>query len=221
MAKKTITKKSIQKGYQDYLLTEGKSPETVRIFTKYLKISDEDFFNIYGSLDSVESSIWKDYYHDTLNVLGKDADFEEMSGREKHLSFLYTLLEVIKSDRSYVLYKVKPSMSNLQHSAPRFLAETRRIVLDSEIDWVAPPSFIPDKGQDFAQSGYKNILWNHSLGMIHFWIKDESAGATDTDAFIEKTTRTLFDVGELPALDSIIDLGKFFLQKMGFAKASA
>ncbi len=221
MAKKTVTKKTIQKSYQDFLLTEGKSPETVRIFTKHAKISDEEFYQVFGNLDTIESSIWKDYYNQTFEVLDKDSDFESMNGREKHLSFLFTLLELIKEDRSYILFRMTPELKNIQHAGPKYLMETRRVVMDNEIEWVEPPSFVPEKGQKFARTSYKNILWQHSIAMIHFWIKDDSAAATDTDAFIEKSTRTLFDVGELPALDSVIDLGKFFLQKMGFAKATA
>lgn len=221
MAKKTVTKKSIQKSYQDYLLTEGKKPETVRIFTNYAKISDSEFYQVFGNLDTIESSIWKDYFSKTFDILNNDDDFESMSGREKHLSFLFTLLELIKKDRSYILFRMTPDLKDIQHAGPRYLAETRRIVIDSEIDWVEPPPFVPEKGHKFAKLSYKNILWQHSMAMIHFWTRDDSAGATDTDAFIEKSTRTLFDVGELPALDSVIDLGKFFLQRMGFAKATA
>ena len=107
MAKKTVSKASIQKGYQDYILEEGKKPETVRVFTKHQKISDEDFYKHFGSLKNVEKSIWENYYLKTLKVVQNDPDFEEMTGREKHLSFLYTLLEIMKPDRSYVLYKLE------------------------------------------------------------------------------------------------------------------
>lgn len=217
MAKKAITKKIIQKGFQEYLLSEGKPPETVRILTNFLKISDEDFFKHYGSLNTIESSIWKDYYQKSLDVLQKDSDFEHMSGQEKHLSFLYTLLEVIKSDRSYILHRLGSGFPNL---SLKYVMSTRRIVADAPIKWVAPPSFVPEKGRELAESGYKTMLWKHSLSMIHFWIKDDSGSAEDTDAFIEKSTRTLFDLGHIPAMESVIDLGKFFLQKMGFAKTT-
>ncbi len=220
MAKKTGSKKAIQKSYQDYLLTEGRTPDTVRIFTNYAKISDEDFFKVFGNLDAIESSIWMGYYSNTLDILGKDNDFESMTGREKHLSFLFTLLELMKADRSYILFRMSANLKDLEHAGPRYLAATRRMVMDAEVDWVQPPSFVPEKGLKIAKSGYKNALWQHSIAMIHFWIKDDSAGAVDTDAFVEKSTRTLFDLGELPALDSVIDLGKFFLQKIGFSKTA-
>lgn len=218
MAKKSVSKSSIQKGYQNYLLEEGKKPETVRIFTKHQKISDEDFYKHFGSLKNVEKSIWEDYYLKTLKVVQNDPDFEEMSGREKHLSFLYTMLEIMKSDRSYVLYKLE---GKKPHELPSELHQTQSIIINSEIDWAKTFDFLPEKAHKTTQSAYRRMLWSHSIAMIMFWVKDESGDAKDTDIFIEKSTRTAFDIGELPALDSIIDLSKFFLQRMGFAKATA
>lgn len=216
MTKKSITKASLQKGYQDYVLEEGKKPETVRIFTNYLKISDQDFFKHYGSLTNIESSIWEDYYHKTLKVIMSDPDFEEMSSREKHLSFLYTMLEIVKPDRSFILYRLE---NKKPHELPSELNNTQKIITKSDIDWAKTFEFLPEKAQKSTQSAYKRVLWSHTIAMILFWVRDDSGDAKDTDAFIEKSTRTAFDIGELPALDSLIDLSKFFLQKMGISKA--
>lgn len=218
MAKKAVTKSSIQKGFQDYLLTEAKKPDTLRILTNYLKITEASFYDHFGSLERVEPSIWTDYYQKTLDVLHKDIDFAEMSEREKHLSFLYTLLEVIKKDRSYIQYRLLHKMDS---SIPKFLINASRVIDDSKIEWVTPPKFIPEKGHKIAQAGYRKALWKHSASMIYFWVKDDSEGTEDTDAFIEKSTRTFFDLGHIPALESVVDLGKFFLQKMGYSKATA
>ncbi|MFK7951805.1 MAG: hypothetical protein AB8B73_03090 [Ekhidna sp.] len=218
MAKKAVSKSSIKLGFQDYLLSEAKFPETVRILTKYLKITEASFFEHFGSLQKVEETIWTDYYQNTLDVLIKDGDFESMDEREKHLSFLYTLLEVIKNDRSYIQYRL---LHKKDFSLPKFLIHTCKTIDNSKIEWVTPPRFIPEKGQGFAQSAYRKALWKHSTTMIYFWIKDDSEAAEDTDAFIEKSTRTFFDLGHLPAMESVVDLGKFFLQKMGFSKPSA
>lgn len=218
MAKKTVSKTSIQKGYMDYLLEEGKKPETVRIFTKYLKISDDDFFKHFGSLKNIEKSIWEGYYTQTIKVVMNDPEFEEMDGREKHLSFLYTFLEIVKSNRSYILYKLE---GKKPHELPEELKQTQKIITQSDIDWAKTFEFLPEKAQEATQSAYKRVLWSHTIATLFFWVKDDSANGSDTDVFIEKSTRTAFDIGELPALDSIVDLSKFFLQKMGFSKANA
>ncbi|WP_370087260.1 hypothetical protein [Ekhidna sp.] len=218
MAKKPITKSSIQKGYQDFLLTEGKAPQTVRIFTKHMKISDDDFFKHFGSLKNIEKSIWDEYYQQTFRIVQNDPEFEEMDAREKHLSFLYTFLEIVKSDRSYILYKLE---NKKPHELPIELAQTQKIISHATIEWAKTFDYLPGKAQNITQSAYKQVLWSHTIATLFFWIRDDSANAADTDVFIEKTTRTAFDIGELPALDSIIDLSKFFLQRMGFSKASA
>ncbi|MEO9484469.1 MAG: hypothetical protein ABJG47_13515 [Ekhidna sp.] len=218
MAKKSITKSSIQKGYQDYLLEEGKKPETVRVLCKYLKISDEEFYKHFGSLKNIETTIWEDYYTRTLKVINNDPDFEEMDGREKHLSFLYTMLEIVKPDRSYILYKLE---GKKPHELPTELNQTQKLITQSDIDWAKTFEFLPEKAKSVSHSAYKKFLWSHSIATLLFWVKDDSGAAEDTDVFIEKSTRTAFDIGEMPALDSLIDLSKFFLQKMGFAKATA
>ncbi|MEQ6165756.1 hypothetical protein AAOE16_01065 [Ekhidna sp. MALMAid0563] len=218
MAKKAISKSSIQKGYMDYLLGEGKKPDSVRIFTMFLKISDEDFYKHFGSLKTIEKSIWEGYYSQTMKVVMKDPDFEEMDAGEKHLSFLYTFLEVIKPDRSYVLFRLE---NKKPHELPQELKQTQKIITQSDIDWAKTFEFLPGKAQDATQTAYKKVLWSHTIATLFFWVKDDSANGADTDVFIEKSTRTAFDIGELPALDSIIDLSKFFLQKMGFSKATA
>ena len=183
-----------------------------------MKISDDDFYKHYGSLKNIEASIWEEYYSKTLEVIHKDPDFEDMSSREKHLSFLYTMLEIAKSDRSYILFKLEGKKPN---DLPKELKDTQKIITQSDIDWSKTFEFLPGKAQDVTQSAYKRVLWSHTIAMLLFWVKDDSGDGKDTDVFIEKSTRTAFDIGELPALDSIIDLSKFFLQKMGFSKATA
>lgn len=219
MAKKTASRKSIQKGYQDFLLENGKKPETVRIFTKFLGIDDDAFFKHFGSLSTIETSIWEDYYNNTLKVIQNDPDFEEMSSREKHLSFLYTLLEITKSDRSYILMKLEGKKPG---ELPKELKKAQNIITKSDaIDWAKTFEFLPEKAKESTQSIYKRVLSAHTISLFFFWVKDDSGESRDTDVFIEKSTRTVFDIGELPALDSIFDLSKFFIQKMGFARATA
>lgn len=217
MTDTNTSKQDIQKGYQNYLLENSELPDNVRVFTKFLNITDAEFYQQFGSINRVETSIWEDYYHQVLSVLHKDPEFEQMTDREKHLSFLYTLIEAIKEDRAYIQYRL---LHKTKSPLPKFLLQTLKVLEKEELNWVEPPKFIPEKGKKLALSGYSKILWKHSVSAIYFWIKDESSDMKDTDAYIEKSTRTLFDLGQIPAIDSVLDLGKFFLQKIGFTKAS-
>lgn len=218
MAKKSVSRSTIIKKFQDYVLENGHSPQTVRLFTKFAAISDDNFYTHFGSITTVESTIWEDYFHQTLKVVMNDPEFEEMEPRDKHLSFLFTLIEVVRKDRAYIQFKLERVHPP---QFPKELVRTQRLVTDAEIAWAKSFAFLPEKTENLTQSAYRNVLWSHAVATLVFWAKDDSAGGTDTDIFIEKTTRTAFDIGELPAFDSIVDLGKFFLQRMGFAKTTA
>lgn len=216
MAKKKISRDSIKKEYENHLLEEGKASQTVRMFCKSLGIEDDVFYQHFGSLRSVESAIWQDFFKNTLKVILNDPDFEQMNGREKHLSFLYTLLEVVKPHRSYLLFRLE---GKKPHELPHQVRKTFSVIAESDIQWTQPLKFLPKSALDKSHAIYRKTLWTHAISLLMFWIHDESSESIDTDLFIEKSTRTLFDVGELPALDSIIDFGKFFFQKVGFSKS--
>ena len=50
------------------------------------------------------------------------------------------------------------------------------------------------------------------MGIIKFWLKDESPSFEKTDAFIEKSTAAGFEVLNLTQIESVIDFGKFLFK---------
>ena len=51
--------------------------------------------------------------------------------------------------------------------------------------------------------------WIQFMFLIKFWMNDDSPAFEKTDAAIEKSVNTAFDVFDNTPLESIIDLGKF------------
>jgi Tetracyclin repressor-like, C-terminal domain len=48
--------------------------------------------------------------------------------------------------------------------------------------------------------------------ILDFWVKDKSKGFENTDAMIEKSVNTAFDLMGSTALDSVLDFAKFMYQ---------
>jgi hypothetical protein len=67
--------------------------------------------------------------------------------------------------------------------------------------------------QQIQQKGIKETIWLQFIGILHFWISDESAGFEKTDMLIEKSTHVGFDVLDLKLPESIIDFGKFLFKE--------
>lgn len=212
-AKKKTTKKvdiaaKIKVAYKEYSLLHGEDPASVFAFCKELKISETEFYDYYTSFESVKKTIWLGYIDETLQVLHKDENYAGFSAREKLLSFYYTLLEVLKADRSYVMMCFKHiKKTEIQ---PTFLEDFKSQFEDFSSNLVNE-GMQTNEVQDRPVIGkrYHEALWLQVMFVINFWIKDTSQKFEKTDAAVEKAVSLSFELMGPGPLDSMIDFAKF------------
>jgi AcrR family transcriptional regulator len=215
--KKTTRKKAtagaeaIKTAFINDYLTEGRRPASVFKFCLDHSIKEEEFYAHFGSFESLEREVWKGFIEETIKLLSNDASYAGFSARERVLSFYYTLLEVLKRNRSFVLVQLgerrRPELT------PAFLTDFRK-------------SFETFFGQLMAQAQaggevasrpyldkvYLPAFWLHFEFVLHFWKNDNSAGFEQTDAAVEKSVNLAFDLISKGAFDRAIDFAKFLYQ---------
>ena len=103
----SATGDTITKAYREYVLTEGKQPTSVFKFCKDIGISEEEFYKHFGSFETLEKGIWKAFIDKTRKRLESDESYSSFTSREKILTFYFALAELLKADRSFVLYQLK------------------------------------------------------------------------------------------------------------------
>jgi len=208
---KTAGKDKILLAYRQTVLTEGKQPASVFTFCQSIGITEEAFYEFYGSFDAIQKDIWKAYLQSVAKSLQSDASYPSFSTREKILAFYFTLTEVLKADRSFVLHGLhhwtNPAMP------PAFI---RVFKTDFEA-WLTPVLNEGKQNGEVAKrplldSRYENLFWLHLLFILHFWSKDDSPSFENTDAAIEKSVNLAFDLIGRGILDNAIDFGKFLYQ---------
>lgn len=210
--KKTTTKidlaAKIQAAYKEHLLLHGDEPASVFAFTKNLKIDESSFYEHYSSFEAVKQSIWTNFMEQTLAVLQKDKSYEEFSVREKLLSFYYTLIEVLKSDRSFALLCLKHTKK--ADTKPSFMRGFKS-KFEEYINALISEGIESNEVQDRPVIGkrYDEALWLQLLFVLNFWMKDTSTKFEKTDAAIEKAVSLSFDLMGPGPLDSIVDFAKF------------
>jgi hypothetical protein len=64
----------------------------------------------------------------------------------------------------------------------------------------------------FFDERYPDAFWLQFLMVLDFWVKDKSRGFEQTDAMIEKSVNTSFDLIGSSALDTVLDFAKFMYQ---------
>lgn len=216
---KKSTRKSNQKvsdekivaAYIKHLLVEGKQPVSVFKFCHDLHIEEEAFYNLVGSFDGLDRLIWKRFIDKTIARLESDRSFKDFSSREKMLAFYFTLLEELKSNRSYAIFHLgsfrKPEMT------PGYLKSFKE-VFESFFEKILAEG----KGngevanRPYLDRRYPQLFWFHLGFILLFWKDDDSAAFERTDAAIEKSVNLAFDLIGKGTIDSALDFGKFVYQ---------
>lgn len=202
----------LKTAYIEHLLENGSRPSSIFSFTKKLEMKEVEFYEYYNSFELLESNIWKDFITETINKISNDETYSGYTVREKLLAFYYTLIETLKQQRSYTMMCWK-EIDMKRMKTPTFLTEFK----------TAYKEYMQDLIQEGKESGeveprryldnrYADFFWVQIALVMDFWVKDASKGFEKTDAFIEKSVNTSFDLIGASALDSVLDLAKFVYQ---------
>ncbi len=203
------TAQQIQDAYIDYVLTNNESPKSVYIFAKNIGITEAEFYAFYSSFIAVEKAVWADLTTRTIAEIETQEVWATYSAREKVLAFFYAYIELLKSQRSFVVYSLQKHGARMQ--TPDVLSGVRTIFENFAEATIREGL---DKGEladrKFFSKRYKDALWVQFGVILNFWINDNSTAFEKTDEAIERGINVTFDLFERSTLDNLIDYGKFF-----------
>jgi len=215
--KNGLSKEKIISMYMEYILEHDEKPKSVFKFSKLNNITESEFYNFFGTIESIEKEIFKMFFEKTVLLLEKDKDYQSYDMKSKLLSFNFTFFELLTANRSYVILSLKDSgnqlkslkqLSGLRSSYKEFISE---IITDD----------IRTKQEQFQNFQEKAILessWFQLLLTMKFWMDDTSPGLEKTDIYIEKSINTAFELMNVAPLDSLIDFGKFIFKEKIYSK---
>ena len=215
--KTALSKETIVSMYMDYVLEHDEKPKSVYQFSKLNNISEKEFYNFFGTIESIEKEIFNVFFEKTISLLQKDKDFESYDMRSKLLSFNFTFFELLTANRSYVLMTLKESgnqlkslkqLTGLRSSYKEFVSE----IITDDIRTKE------ERFQNFQEKAILESSWFQLLLTMKFWIDDTSPALEKTDIYIEKSINTAFELMNVAPLDSLIDFGKFIFKEKIYSK---
>lgn len=194
--------------YMDHVLEHEREPGTVYKFCKENGISEAEFYNFFGSFESLKVQIWVKFFEHTLEVMQKSKEYSSFNNREKMLTLFYTFFEILTANRSYVLFTLKKEDPMLRNLAQ--LKGLRRKIKQYTAELVREDNL---EKQESLFKKSKTVLseaaWVQFLFLLKFWMDDNSPQFESTDVAIEKSVNTVFDLFENTPLESVLDFGKF------------
>ena len=203
-----VNKERIISLYMEYVLEHEKVPGTVYRFCKDIGITEEEFYQFFGSFNGLQKDIWNLFYVNTLDLIQRSPEFESFTNREKLLTFFFTIFELLTVNRSYILFSLPKNESmmknldqlkGLRRRIKQFAGElVREANEEKQIKVLKQPEAI-----------FSEAAWVQFLFLLKFWIDDNSPKFESTDVAIEKSVNTVFDLFDNTPLERVLDFGKF------------
>ncbi len=205
---------SLKAAYLDYLRRHGHAPKTVFAFADAQGITEGEFYRHYASFAVIDREAWADFGRDARTQAAQEPAWQGYGAREKLLAFYYTLLEILKNNRSFALLTLGRSQRRQFAVVPtvlrKFEAEFQEFVQEILQEGRATGEVA---SRPFLQAGYGRIFLRQLQFLLLYFVRDESANFERTDAAVEKAVTLSFDLVGRNTFDSALDFGRFLLQR--------
>jgi hypothetical protein len=103
----TGIREKIKNAYVEYVLTKGVQPPSPYLLAKLLEISESEFYAEFNSLEAVQADLWLGFFEEARLKTEAQEVYPGYAVREKLLSFYFIWIEVLKRNRSFVLFAAK------------------------------------------------------------------------------------------------------------------
>ncbi len=186
-------------------------PGSIYAFSKFLGEEKETVKANFSTISHLEIALWESFIEDNFMRLNAEPAYAEYIARERLLAFYFTLLEVLKPHRNYVLLAPTAigtgilGIDVLSGFKKAFLGYTQGLInLGLETGEVEERTFVTEK--------YHEALWAQFLFILNFWKKDSSEDFQKTDEAIERSVNLSLDLMARGPLDSILEFGQFLFK---------
>jgi len=205
---------SLKPAYLDYLRRHGHAPKTVFAFADAQGVTEGEFYRHYASFAVIDREAWAEFGREARAQAAQEPAWQGYGAREKLLAFYYTLLEILKNNRSFVLLTLGRSQKRRPALVPKVLdqfeAEFKNFVQEILQEGRATGEVA---SRPFLQEGYGRIFLRQLQFILLYFVRDESANFERTDAAVEKAVTLSFDLVGRNTFDSALDFGRFLLQR--------
>jgi hypothetical protein len=189
--------------YMNYALEVHAKEQSVYHFCKTNSIDEIEFYNHFSDLEHLKGSVWSAFYMESIKLLEKDEHFADSPIQEKALGLLYTMFELMKSNRSYVLWSLGEKDLKKLREFKELREHLRNFIkraMETENE---------DKMQMLRSNSIVELFWIQFLSILKYWTQDRSAAFEKTDVLIEKSSAVFNDLTQANPLNNLVDLGKF------------
>jgi AcrR family transcriptional regulator len=183
---KALNKRKIVKTAVELFSEHSYNKVTMRTIARAAKMGDATIYKYFPSKEKILIAYYELCVEDAVLALKDIENFEEYSLQEKIQVLLDNYLAIMLADREFV-----SESFTLLFQSPMFLfGDTNPIrkELHATIACFLDDAFAKDEIAGFPfQSVLPDVICEYIIGVLYFWIKDESDEFHETTQFIDMT----------------------------------
>lgn len=195
----------------EVVTAKGYRKATMREIAEVAGVGSATIYNYFPSKERILFAYCEEKQAEVARLLARIPEFETFSLREQIQSLAEAQIEVVLPDREFVAQIYELAFHSPTTSARR-LAEARhrfQAMVDELLEAAIEAGEIPD--QPFREL-ILNLAWDHYLGVLGYWLRDDSEHFTRTTRLIDQGAEIVAAVLHAGLLGKVLDLGSFILR---------
>ncbi|MCU7904478.1 MAG: TetR/AcrR family transcriptional regulator [Candidatus Thiodiazotropha sp. (ex Epidulcina cf. delphinae)] len=208
---KAKTRKRILQAASDVIIEKGFKSASMREIARRAKVGDATIYNYFATKEKLLYHYCERKQDEVAEALKQIEDFHEYSLQEQLQQLAETELALWLPDREFLaevfeltFYSSLAGNVNLAGTRKRF----KRMVEDM-IDAAIEAGEIPDQP-------YRELLaplyWDYFIGILAYWLKDDSADHADTTQLIDRSVEIIAMVLHTGMIGKTLDLLSFLFR---------
>jgi len=188
---------------------KGFRATTMKAIATHAEVGIATIYNYFPNKDKILYAYFEEQYIKLAEQLSKVKGFDEYELNEQIQLLIETSLENLLEDREFVkeaaYLAVFSPLSSFNDSR-----QARSIFLDTAKDiW---NQHIEKNGREIpmTQDWMLLMFWEYYLGIVAYWLKDESENFNHTTQLIDKTSEIIKMTIQSDFIGKFMDLGTFF-----------
>lgn len=196
---------------------QGYKNATIKEIAKESKMTEPSIYNYFTNKENLVFGYFELELQNTIEKIRHHPDFIKLNFGEKFQFFLETILESLEKNWpfieecfQYVFVKSSIHTSSEILQQKKILTQfMREQLIISQREGTLPSSPLDEF--------FLGLLWDFYIGIVCYWLKDQSPSFTNTSQLIDKSMGLLDEVLKTNIANKILDILQFFVRNHLFS----
>tara|TARA_B100000614_G_C14533323_1_gene487378 strand:- start:164 stop:901 length:738 start_codon:yes stop_codon:yes gene_type:complete len=208
---KAKNRQKIIRSMVDLTIEKGLKAATMREVARGAGLGDATIYNYFPTKDAIVYAYYEDQFDRVTDALRNIPDFHTYTFQEQLQTFFETQLDLLMADREYLDITFKNAFLTLSQDYARVKPTREKFMAIVRDIFEAAIQAGEIEDQVFLDV-YIQVFWEYYVGIILYWLKDDSDQFASTSVLIDKSLDLSASAIRAGLANKVFDMGVFLFK---------